>query len=251
MKVITKAVLDLETLEWIASEEESFEYSGPVELCCGPSGQEEGTAMKQNTFAGQVSSDFATRYGQQSQAINQINNILQGVQAGKLQMGFNPATAAALSTQNINSAAAANANLKRAINTNAAGRGGDSGLISGQNTAALAGAEASVENQEAAGQQANTIANYQQQVQNTENLLSGYGALAGQENPNALGSLAQKGLESTFQDYDTINQQQNQEEADIAGGITGLATNVALPGFAAMTGSGGGGLSGFLQGFAK
>lgn len=230
MKVITKAVLDIETLEWVS--EESFEYSGPIELCCGPSGEEEGTAAKQNTFAGQVSADFSTRYGQQSQAINQINNILQGVQAGKLQMGFNPATAAALNTENINNAAAANANLTRAVNSSAAGRGGDSGLITGQNTAALAGAKASVENQLAAGQQANTIANYQQQVQNTENLLSGYGALAGQENPNSLGSLAQSGLNSTFQDYNTINQQQNQEEADIAGGITGLASNVVLPGIA-------------------
>lgn len=196
---------------------------------CGPSPAEQGAAAAQRTFASQLSSDFSQRYGQQSEALNQINSILQGVQGGKLQMGFNPATMAALNTQNINNAAAANMQLKRAINTSAAGRGGDSGLISGPTQSALAGAEASVENQLASGQQANTVANYQQQVANTQNLLGGYGVLAGQENPDALGNTEQKALESNFQNYNTINQQQNQEAADIAGGVTGLVTNVALP----------------------
>ena len=48
MKVITKAVLDTESMEWLSVE--YYEYNGPVDLCCGPSGQEQALANQETSF---------------------------------------------------------------------------------------------------------------------------------------------------------------------------------------------------------
>jgi len=45
MKVITKAVLDIETMVWTS--EESYPYTGPVALACGPSQQQKDLATAQ------------------------------------------------------------------------------------------------------------------------------------------------------------------------------------------------------------
>ena len=143
----------------------------------GPSGMEIGAAQQQNTFAGLARGYAATNYGEQQAGFgSKMNSILQGVEGGKLLPGFTPATQAALNTGAINNAAASNANLKRAINTNAAGRGGSSGLISGQNSAALAGASANVEANLSNQINQNTIANQQMAEQNTQHGIRGYGA---------------------------------------------------------------------------
>ena len=133
----------------------------------GPSGMEIGAAQQQNTFAGMASGYAATNYGLQGEALAKMNSFLQGVEGGKLAPGFSTATQAALNTGAINNAAASNANLTRAINTNAAGRGGSSGLISGQNSAALAGAKANVEANLSNQINQNTIANQQMAENNT------------------------------------------------------------------------------------
>ena len=164
----------------------------------GPSGMEIGAAQQENTFAGLARGYAATNYGEQQQALGQMNSLLQGVQGGKLLPGFTPATQAALNTGAINNAAASNANLKRAINTNAAGRGGSSGLISGQNSAALAGASANVEANLSNQINQNTIANQQVAEQNTQNAIQGYGALAGEYDPTDFQKNAEAANEANY-----------------------------------------------------
>ena len=216
----------------------------------GPSGAEIGAAQQENTFAGLARGYAATNYGEQQQALGQMNSLLQGVQGGKLLAGFTPATQAALNTSAINNAAASNANLKRAINTNAAGRGGSSGLMTGQNSAALAGASANVEANLSNQINQNTIANQQVAEQNTQNAIQGYGALAGEYDPNAFEKSAQTANDANFSNYNTIGQQENAAEAAGVGMVSSLALAGATGGASLAAGGmgGGGGVGSSLYG---
>ena len=212
----------------------------------GPSGMEIGAAQQENTFAGLARGYAATNYGEQQQALGQMNSLLQGVQGGKLLPGFTPATQAALNTGAINNAAASNANLKRAINTNAAGRGGSSGLMTGQNSAALAGASANVEANLSNQINQNTIANQQVAEQNTQNAIQGYGALAGEYDPADFQKNAEAANEANYSMYNDINQQENAAEAAGVGMVSSLALAGATGGASLAAG---GGFSGFMKGF--
>ena len=212
----------------------------------GPSGMEIGAAQQENTFAGLARGYAATNYGEQQQALGQMNSLLQGVQGGKLLPGFTPATQAALNTGAINNAAASNANLKRAINTNAAGRGGSSGLMTGQNSAALAGASANVEANLSNQINQNTIANQQVAEQNTQNAIQGYGALAGEYDPADFQKNAEAANEANYSMYNDINQQENAAEAAGVGLVSSLALAGATGGANVAAG---GGFSGFMKGF--
>ena len=212
----------------------------------GPSGAEIGAAQQENTFAGLARGYAATNYGEQQQALGQMNSLLQGVQGGKLLAGFTPATQAALNTSAINNAAASNANLKRAINTNAAGRGGSSGLMTGQNSAALAGASANVEANLSNQINQNTIANQQMAEQNTSMVLGGLTNQASLYDPTSLQKNAEAANEANFSNYNTINEQENAAEAAGVGMVSSLALAGATGGASLAAG---GGASGFMKGF--
>ena len=213
----------------------------------GPSGAEVGAAQAENSFAGLARGYAATTYGEQQGALSQMNSLLQGVQGGKLLPGFTPATQASLNTSAINNASASNANLKRAINTNAAGRGGSSGLMTGQNSAALAGASANVEANLSNQINQNTIANQQMAEQNTQNAIQGYGALAGEYDPADFQKNAEAANEANYSMYNDINQQENAAEAGGVGLVSSLALAGARGGANVAAGEG---FQGFMNGFS-
>ena len=212
----------------------------------GPSGMEIGAAQQQNTFAGLARGYAATNYGLQGEALAKMNSFLQGVEGGKLAPGFSTATQAALNTGAINNAAASNANLTRAINTNAAGRGGSSGLISGQNSAALAGAKANVEANLSNQINQNTVANQQMAEQNTSMVLGGLANEASLYDPASLEKNAEAANEANFSNYDTIGKEENAAEAAGVGMVSSLALAGATGGANLAAG---GGFSGFMKGF--
>ena len=63
MKVITKAILDLETLNWIYIE--SYDYEGALELCCGPGHEETQQANQEENLSTQFAQDYNTRFAGQ------------------------------------------------------------------------------------------------------------------------------------------------------------------------------------------
>src|SRR4029077_7311854 len=172
------------------------------------------------------------------------NNILQNVQNGKLLPGFSSATNAALNTQAIDTTAGNFRAAQQSANNANAGRGGNSGLqpgTVGQENATIASNAAS---QLSSQQQQIQLANQQAAQQNTAMTLGGYQSLACLQNPEGFGSLASSANQGAFGEANQIAQQQNQKEADIAGGITGLAMDAATFGAGAI---GGGGLEGGLS----
>ena len=69
-----------------------------------------------------------------------------------------------------------------------------------------------------------TRANYAQGRQNWAQATAGLNALAGEYNPNAIAGQATTATQGAFQDATKIQEMQNQKFADIAGGLTALAT---------------------------
>lgn len=213
---------------------------------CGPSGAQTGIANQQATFGQNLTNDFGSRFADQSETLSSLSGILNNVSEGKFAPGFSAQTMAALNTGAINTTGANYANAARAVGGQLAGRGGDSGLESGVDKQIKASIASNAAGQLSTQQQQINLANAQQGIANTNTEIGGYGALAGFQNPGQFGSLASGELQNAFGSATKIQDMKNQEQADIAGGIVSLATDVALPGISGAMG--GGGLSGALSG---
>ena len=228
----------METMQWISVE--SYEYEGPVALCCGPSGAEKSLASSEQSFSNLLQADFGSRFANQTNLLNSLNQSLSPITAaGPSQEGWSPQEAAAISTATINNAGAAARNATQAVQGALAGRGGDSGLESGVDKQILAGVKSNAANTLANQQTQNTIADYNQGTQNYWRAIGGQQILASLQNPEQFGSQAISANQGAFNEADQIQQQQNQEEAAIAGGITGLAENFVAPGLSNLDSTGG------------
>jgi hypothetical protein len=222
MEIFSHSILDMETLVWISKE--SYEYEGPVMQCCGPSSASESIANQSEGFSTTIQGDFASRFAGQNDTIANLGNILQNVQNGKLLPGFDAKTLASLNTSAIDTTSSNYKNAEQATNNANAGRGGNSGLqpgTVGQENATIASNAAG---QLSSQQQQIQLADEQQSQQNTTTALKGYNVLAGIENPVAFGKLGVQASKDAFNESDEIQQEKNQEQSDIAGGIAGLAT---------------------------
>jgi len=224
MKIITKAVLDMEIMQWVSIE--SYDYEGPVDLACGPSGAEKSIAGKTSAFGSTLQNDFTSRFKGQSDTLDSLNRTLSPiVEAGPSQQGFSPEELAAKNTQALNTTGANYANAARAVQGKLFGRGGDSGLESGIDQQ-IQGTLAS----EAAGQLSSeelgiTNASYDTGRKNFLNALSGEQILAKEFDPTQYSSQATNTLNSAFSESETIQKQQSAKEKAIAGGVVGLATD--------------------------
>jgi hypothetical protein len=201
-----------------------------------------------------LQANYQQNFQQQQSVLTHLNGVLAPViAAGPNQTGMSPAERAAENTQAINTTAASAANASRAVRSETAGRN-DSGNLpqSGVDQSLEAGVASAAEGQLSAEQLGITQQDYalgRQQFQNAE---AGELAISGQENPNATAQVANTANENAFGEANTIQQEENQEESDIAGGITSLAmAGVGGFGGAMETTPGGNskGLQGFLQGF--
>lgn len=192
---------------------------------CGPSGQEKSIEASQQSLSSLLSSDFSERFGQQSAVLQNLSNMLTPIsEAGPDQAGFGPQELAALGTQVGEGVGANYAKASQALNNTLAARGGGNEFLPTGASAALKGTLASsAANQLSAEQLAITRANYGQGRQNWQQATAGLSALANQFDPTAYSSGAQKGFDAAFGMSNAINQQQNQETADIIGGVTALA----------------------------
>jgi hypothetical protein len=129
---------------------------------------------------------------------------------------------AALNTSAIDTTAGNFRNAQQSANNSNAARGGDSGLEPGtvaQENATIASQAAG---QLSGEQQQIQLANQNQAEKNTSLALGGEQTLAGLQNPLGFAGATSTAQNNAFGAANTVQQENNQEEADIVGGIAGL-----------------------------
>lgn len=201
---------------------------------CGPSAAEENLSGQSASFASLLKGNYGTLFGQQQGVLNAINRSLSPIlAAGPNQRGFSAQENAALQTQAINSAGAANRSAAQAVSNYGAARAGDSGLVSGIQRQLQASVASSSANQLATSQNQIAQADFSQGNANYWRAQGGMQALSEGYNPNASASAAISENQNAFGQAHEINQEKNQEFQTIAGGITslaGMASGLPLPG---------------------
>ena len=221
---------------------------------CGPTSAQQHLEGSEQQFMSELQNNYATNFGEQQQVLNHLNSVLAPIlQAGPNQTGFSPEEKAALNTQAIDSTGASAAMAQRAIANETAGRNDSGNLGEAGNVAALkAGAASAGAGQLASEELGITEADYATGRSNFNNAVGAEEGVAGQFNPVATGSLATSANSTAFSEATQIAQEQAQEEADIAGGVTSLATG-AMSGFSNLDDTGGSSgkeqLQNFFSGF--
>jgi hypothetical protein len=214
---------------------------------CGPSSQEKSDAAIQESITSTLRANYNEYFAKQSGVLDKINGILTPIaEAGPDQQGIGPQELAALRTQSGEGVGNNYAKATQALNNTLAARGGGNEVLPTGSRAALQGSLASAAADESSREEIGiTRANYDIGRSNWQHAVGGLDALAGRYNPTALGSEMSGSNQAAFGMNDKISQEQNQKEAEIAGGITSLAMDAATfgAGFA-----GGGGLAGGIQG---
>jgi hypothetical protein len=195
---------------------------------CGPSGNESLINAQQESLANQLSADFNSRFQSQSDLLSKLSSSIKPIiAAGPNQQGFSPAESAALNTQAINSSGAAARNAKQAAGNFSAGQNNSSGLQSGVQQQIEGSIDSSSANQLATTQNQITQANYNQGRQNYFAGLNALSSVTSQYDPAQFSSQAGQNFSTAFNQADKIQQEKNQEQAQIAGGIAGLAMDAA------------------------
>ena len=260
MKVITKAVLDMETMEWIHVE--SYDYEGPVDRCCGSSGEEKSLEGSSSAFAKTLQGVFGTALESQKGVLSKLAGVINRISTGMTGPGYGAQEQADRVNQIKTTTAAAERNTQQALQDRSAGQvfGGQSdssGLgrtsainkqVAGQVTSNLENKESDLLNQE-------MIQNYEQGRANAVTTASGLNTLAGDYGAEAGMSETEAINENqiAFQQANKINQENNQWQSDLAGLATGLVktgASVATGGLSggwkgALTALGGGGTPSF------
>jgi hypothetical protein len=223
---------------------------------CGPTSAQQHLEGSEQQFMSELQNNYATNFGEQQQVLNHLNSVLAPIlQAGPNQTGFSPEEKAALNTQAIDSTGASAAMAQRAIANETAGRNDSGNLPEAGNVAALkAGAASAGAGQLASEELGITEADYATGRSNFNNAVGAEEGVSGQFGSGAASTMggANEANKNAFGEATQIAQEQAQEEADIAGGITSLATG-AIGGFANLDTTGGstGGeqVGNFLSGF--
>jgi len=216
----------------------------------GPSTQQEQIANQEQNFSSMLNADFASRYAEQSGALNSLTGIIQNIQNGKFAPGFGADTLAGLNTAAIDTAGAQYRNAAQSVAGGLSGLTSSSGLESGVEQQIKAGLAS-----QAAGNAANSLiniklANAQQGINNTNTILGGYSGLAGLTSPNALGGLENTASSNAFGSATEIHKEQQAGQNALIGGITGLIGSASdfIPGVGPMLSSGLQGAAGGLTG---
>jgi hypothetical protein len=248
MRIITYAVMNMETLNWV--HEESYNYIGPLDLNCGPSQQEKNLEQQEASFDQTLQQDYSQTFAQNQEILGNLNSVLQPiVNAGPSQQGYSPAELSALNTQATDlSAQAVNQETQAAAAQENAAGGGTSFLPSGVNAQLNASINSAAENNLSQEKLGITQANYAQGEQNWQTALAGEENVAGQQNPLGYAGQTTSANSTAFGEANTIQQEENQEESDIIGGVAqgalGIATGGASLGLGGLFGAAGSALGG-------
>jgi hypothetical protein len=144
-------------------------------------------------------------------------------------MGFSAAENATLTGGAINSAATANRNAQVVAGSSA---GGNTGVTTGGEKQLQAGIASNVGTNLASNENQINLENAQTGRQNFFNAEAGLSGAASLYNPTGYAGAANTAGGQAFGEATQINQEKNQEEADIGGVVTGLAGGFANSNFA-------------------
>lgn len=219
---------------------------------CGPSNEEKAAQATQNSITSTLRANYNEYFSKQSGVLDKINGILTPIaQAGPDQQGIGPQELAALNTGAREGVGQNYGKATQALNNTLAARGGGNEFLPTGARAALQGSLASAAANESSRDQLNiTKANYDIGRSNFNNATAGLNALAAGYNPTALGNQMSGSNEANFTMASKINQENNQMEADIVGGVTSLGMDALTFGAGAMGGKGfAGGVKALSGGF--
>lgn len=207
---------------------------------CGSSSSERVAQQSEQGLSDLMMADFRERFKDQSAAIAQLSQAYDPtISAGPDQQGMGARELAADNTAIITQTGQNYANAKAALQTTLDARGGGNVSLPSGTEGVLQEALAAKEaGQQSAEQLALTQQNYALGRERYDRAVAGKQALLGAYDPTAYGKGAGSGYESSFQMAHTINQEQNQEVADIVGGVTGVAMDAATFGAGALGGGG-------------
>lgn len=187
---------------------------------CGPSNTEKSLSSGSANFYNTLKSSYAQNFGAQSAILSNLNTALEPIiSGGPNQSGFSAEQKAAMTSSAINNAATANRNAQVIAGSNVGG-----------NTGVTTGGQKQLQAQIATGVGSNLATNEnqinledaelgRQNFFNAETALAGVGA---QYNPTGYAGQATSAGNQAFGEASTINQEKNQEFADIGGLAAGL-----------------------------
>lgn len=193
---------------------------------CGPSGQESLLAGQEASLSTTLMNAFNERFATQNQILSQVQDALGQLKSGNFPPGYSPSVMSTLRAQIINNVGGATVSARQAAANAAAGQGGGaaSPLTSGIQEQIQGAIASSMAGKQADLMSALDIKSYDVGRENLLQTISGLNTLAGQEAPLQFGQEASSATGEAFDQAKTIQQQKNQMWADIAGGITGIAS---------------------------
>lgn len=241
MRIITRAVLDIETNQWLTVE--SYEYNGAIALCKGDSVAKE-EEQQTATFDQSLMQIFQSQYATQSSQLNFLSSQLEpAISEGG--QGYTPQQLASMRTSATDTNSQEYQAAQQALQNQTSQASGGSKLtgVAGANVEA----DAALANQEAIQQSSSqnqiTQANANLQQTNYWNSVNALNGVAAQENPlgyagassNAGGTVA--GLGNTVT---------NANQSQLLGALGGIVGGVATGAGTAIGGPGGAGSIGAL-----
>lgn len=138
-RIITKCVMDMESLRWIPELEESCPYSGQWEMCLGgASGADKALAKDQKQFADALQLQQGTEFAGEQADLNAISAAWSPIiSAGPNQYGFSTAEDQQLRENIVNAGATATTNTENAALLREQQASGGAGAGPSGGTAAL------------------------------------------------------------------------------------------------------------------
>lgn len=149
MKIHTRLVFDMNT--GVVLEAESYEYDGPVTLCCGATSAQTNLQSQQQTVFSSMQNQAQQVFGNSSTVFNDLMNTFSPtVAAGPDQEGMSAGEKANLDSQAVTSTGAAYRNASQAVGEAEAAQGGgnDSQVTGGSKTGTDLGVATSAASQE-------------------------------------------------------------------------------------------------------
>lgn len=123
MKIYTSLTWDMESGAIL--DEQSYEYDGPVALCCGADSSQKQIEQQQQSFSNQVQQQASQVFGNSSTVFSDLmNTFAPTIAAGPSQEGFSAAEKSNLNSQAITNTGVAYRNAKTAVGQAQSAQGG-------------------------------------------------------------------------------------------------------------------------------
>lgn len=234
MKIYTSISLVWDGRKYVTDEEQSFDYSGPVAMCCGATAAQTQIQGQQQTAYQTMTTQAAQVFGASSAVFNDLQSTFAPtVAAGPSQQGFSPAELSNLNSNAITTTGNAYRNAKSAVGEaeSAQGGGNISNVSGGAKTATDLGIATS-----AAGQTAGELnqigeADYATGRQNYDTAVAGLAGAPGVFNPaTGAGSAATASGSAAANTANQIATQSNSWVQAVTGALGGVIGDVATGG---------------------